>query len=160
VSWGRRRSNCKRYSDEGETVSARTEKTKEAFLSATSAKKYKDALREARRLKGKDQLVVLDALFAAADRLGVRRSTGEPLGMTQQIDGSVTVTWETKTCRPDGSTARVVSTAVLEPTDFGAGWKSRTKDVPEEIVEAVTAAAMADELVAPLAKKRRRIYVR
>lgn len=134
---------------------------KNAFGAATTASKFRKALKLARALKGKDQLEVLDALFEAAGRLGVDRQTGEPLGMQQQLDGSVTVTWSTRTRRPDGSEFKVVSSAVLEPTDFGSGWKSRTKDVPEEVLEAVTAAALADELVAPEgAKKKRRIYVR
>lgn len=138
-----------------------TNRVKKAFEEATTAKKFKAALVLARKLTGKDQLVILDSLFAAANRLGVERSTGEPLGMQQQIDGSVTVTWETATRRPDGSTCRVVSSAVLEPTDFGSGWRSRTKDVPEDVVAAVTAAALADELKAPSPKRRgRRIIVR
>jgi hypothetical protein len=134
------------------------EETKQAFINATNAKKFKAALKLARRLKGKDQLVVLDELFAAADRLSLDRQSGEPLGMAQQLDGSVTVTWATRCKRPDGSSVRVISSAVLEPTDYGSGWRSKTKDVPEEVVEAVTAAAMADQLKAP--KPKRRIVVR
>ncbi len=129
-----------------------------AFQQATNVKQYKAALAQARKLGGQKQLAVLDEMFAAADRLGLQRSTGEPLGMQQELDGSVTVTWQQVCRRPDGSEFRTVSSAVLEPCDSGAGWRSRTKDVPEEVVEAVTSAAMADEL--KVAKPRRRVYVR
>lgn len=135
------------------------ERTLKAFIGATTARKYKAALRLAGRLRGKDQLVILDALFAAADRLKVERTTGEPLGMRQQMDGSVMVTWATSTRRPDGTMVRTTSTAVLEPEAQGPGWKSR-QEIPEEIVEAVTAVAMADELKAPAKKTGKRIYVR
>lgn len=135
------------------------ERTRKAFIGATTAKKFKAALRLAGRLRGKDQLVVLDALFAAADKLKVERTTGESLGMRQQMDGNVMVTWATSTRRPDGSMVRTTSTAVLEPVSEGPGWKSR-QDVPEEIVEAVTAVAMADELKAPAKKSGKRIYIR
>jgi hypothetical protein len=134
------------------------ESTKKSFEAAQDPAQFKKALVQARRLKGQQQLAVLDSLFDAAARLKVDRQSGEPLGMAQEIDGSVTVTWATKTKRPDGSSVRTVQSAVLEPTDYGSGWRSRTKDVPNEIVEAVTAAAMADELKAPCA--RRRVYVR
>lgn len=135
-------------------------KTREKFLEATTAKKYKAALRAALKLKGKDQLLILDALFAAADRLKVERTTGEPLGMRQQLDGSVIVTWATATRRPDGSEVKVTSTAVLEPAEEGPGWKA-DEIVPDEVVEAVTAAAMADQLkAARTPHRRRRIYVR
>ena len=144
-----------------EQTNMSTSDTKNAFENAKNARQYKAALAKARRLGGKKQLAVLDSMFAAADRLGVERSTGEPLGMQQQLDGSVTVTWEMKTRRPDGTEFRTVSSAVLEPCDSGAGWRSRTKDVPEEVVEAVTAAAMAEQLKPKaLAAKRRRVYVR
>src|SRR5262245_51493865 len=79
------------------------EKARTAFIEATTAKKYKAALRLATRLRGKDQLVILDALFAAAKRLKVDKVTGDPLGMVQQLDGSVVVTWATTTKLPDGS---------------------------------------------------------
>jgi hypothetical protein len=132
-----------------------------AFVEATSATKYKAALSRAKRLTGNSQLKVLDDMFSAAARLGVERSTGEPIGMQQQLDGSVTVTWQEVTKRPDGSSIVTASSAVLEPLDQGSGWKSRTKDVPDEVVQAVTSAAMNNELVAkPLAKKPRRVYVR
>lgn len=133
----------------------------QAFVEATDATKYKAALTRAKRLSGNSQLKVLDDMFTAAARLGVERSTGEPLGMQQQLDGSVTVTWEETTRRPDGTSVRTISSAVLEPTDFGNGWRSRTKDVPEAVVEAVTAAALNDELkVKAQPTKKRRVYVR
>lgn len=139
----------------------RIEEVKKAFSTCDDAKKYRSALKRARRLSGNSQLKVLDDMFAAADRLKLQRGTGEPLGMEQLVDGSVTVTWQEVTNRPDGSSVRTISSAILEPTDFGNGWRSRTKDVPEEVVEAVTAAAMNDELKpSALAKKKRRVYVR
>lgn len=134
------------------------DRTRKAFIGATTAKRYKAALRLACRLRGHDQLVILDALFEAAKRLGVERATGEPLGMTQQLDGSVTVTWATMTKRPDGSEVRCVSTAALEPAEEGTGWLCE-EDVPDEVVEAVTAAAMNNELVAMGTKKGKRIHV-
>lgn len=130
-----------------------------AFQLATTTKEYKAALAKARRLGGEDQLTVLDDMFDAAKRLGVRRSTGEPLGMQQQLDGSVTVTWRTKVTHPDQSVTSIVESAVLEPNDYGSGWHSKGKDVPEEVVDAVTAAALANELK-PLAGTKKRIYVR
>ncbi len=133
------------------------DRVKRAFLEATSAKKYKLALRAAYRLRGEDQEPILDALFEAAKRLKVERQTGEPLGMRQQLDGSVTVVWATVTKRPDGSQVRTVSSAALEPADSGPGWRARAF-VPDDVVEAVNAAAMSEQLVAP--KKKRRIYVR
>src|SRR5262245_50696046 len=134
------------------------EKIRLAFVQATSAKKYRAALRLAQRLRGRDQMVILDALFTAADRLKVQRSTGEPLGMEQRLDGSVMVTWETQTRHPSGCITRTAHSAALEPAKHGPGWVTKGAEVPEGIVEAVTAAAMADQLRAP--KKKRRIYVR
>lgn len=127
------------------------------FVDSTTRRDYLNALTAARKLKGKEQLLVLDALFDAADRLKLQRSTGQPVGMKQEISGDVLVTWETHCRRPDGSRFKMVESATLEPTDYGSGWRSRTKDVPEVVVEAVTAAAMADELKAA---RKRRILVR
>ena len=135
------------------------ERARKAFIGATTAKKYKAALRLAGRLRGHDQLVILDSLFEAAKRLGVERTTGEPLGMRQQLDGSVIVTWSTTTKRPDGSEVKAVSTAQIEPADEGCGWVG-TEEVPDVVVDAVTAAAMNNELRAKSAKKGKRIYVK
>lgn len=133
------------------------EEVKKAFATATTVKKYKAALARARALRATGQHAVLDAMFAAADRLGVARSTGEPLGMQQELDGSVTVSWEQKITHVDGTVARVASSAVLQPNDYGKGWHSSTKDVPEEVMEAVESAALHEELKAHKRGRRRRV---
>lgn len=125
------------------STTGRVDKVRNAFIHAATAKNYRAALRLAFRLRGQDQLKVLDALFAAAERLKVDRQTGGAIleSQRQELDGSISITWSQRTKRPDGSEARIVSSALLEPADRGPGWKAST-EIPDEIVEAVTRASL------------------
>jgi hypothetical protein len=120
-----------------------TEQVKSAFISAATRAQYIEALDLARQLGDRDQLHVLDALFDAANRLKLQRTTGEPIleGIAQQSTGCVVVSWTQKTLRVDGSEVRIAQCAMLEPAKDGPGWKA-TEEIPESIVNAVTSAAM------------------
>jgi hypothetical protein len=83
---------------EGETRvdnNRKAELVKARFQKATQHADYRKALRLAKQLKPEDQLVVLDALFEAAERLNVDRVTGvprvEPRGTIQVRGKEVTV---------------------------------------------------------------------
>lgn len=56
----------------------RTAIVKTKFISAATKGDYRKALLEARRLRGPAQLMVLDALFDAARRLGLTNTVGLP----------------------------------------------------------------------------------
>jgi hypothetical protein len=114
-----------------------------AFIKAASGREYKKALRLARQLSNEDAHHVIDALLEAAKRLNVQRTTGDPVleGKSQCRDGSIAITWSTKTRRADGTTVKTTSTAVIEPVEFGPGWRVRGA-IPESIVNAVIEAEL------------------
>lgn len=55
------------------------------FGRAHDSKSYRKALSALKRLHAKDQLLCLDALFAAAERLGVERTTGYYLNRGEHL---------------------------------------------------------------------------
>jgi len=77
VEGSRRLGRSKRNSD-NEQLGAKGEIVKGLFEKAETPAEYRRALYFARQLKGTQQLLILDALFAAADRLEVDKQSGMP----------------------------------------------------------------------------------